>query len=210
MRNKLPASFFKREDTLEVARDLLGKALVVPDEKGRRVSGRIVEVEAYRGVEDKAAHSYGGRRTERTEIMFGPGGTAYVFFVYGMYFQLNFVTGLSGTPHVVLIRALEPLENIEKMRERRGKMPDRNLTSGPGKLCIALGIDKTFYGEDLTGDRIWLERAQDEDGIEIASGPRIGIDYAGEYVDKPWRYWVKGNAFVSRAPGKRSRPKEES
>lgn len=200
MPGRLPKSFYLREDTLEVARDLLGKTLVVPDEAGDRVSGEIVEVEAYLGTEDKAAHSFGGRLTKRTKVMFGPGGTAYVFFVYGMYHQLNVVTGPADSPHVVLIRAVEPLENIEKMRERRGKMPDRNLTSGPGKLCIALGIDKSFYGEDLRGDRIWLENARAAAPDEIGSGPRIGIDYAGEYAGKPWRFWLKRNPFVSKAP----------
>ncbi|HUF05428.1 MAG TPA: DNA-3-methyladenine glycosylase [Aridibacter sp.] len=200
MARKLPATFYRRQDTLKVARDLLGKKMVVPDETARRVSGRIVEVEAYLGVEDKAAHSYGGRFTERTKVMFGFGGTAYVFFVYGMYHQLNVVTGPDDSPHVVLIRAIEPLENLEKMRERRGEMPDRNLTSGPGKLCIALGIDKSFYGEDLSGERIWLEDAPPAAGSEIASGPRIGIDYAEEYSKKPWRFWIVRNPFVSKVP----------
>lgn len=200
MPRELPKSFYLREDTLEVALDLIGKTLVVPDETGDRVSGRIVEVEAYLGVEDKAAHSFGGRLTDRTKVIFAPGGTAYVFFVYGMYHQLNVVTGPEDHPHVVLIRAVEPLEGIETMRRRRGKMPDRNLTSGPGKLCIALGIDRSFYGEDLTGTRIWLEDAPTVATSEIASGPRVGIDYAGEYVGKPWRFWLKRNPFVSKAP----------
>lgn len=179
---------------------LLGKRLVVPDESGTRVSGRIVEVEAYLGVEDKAAHSYGGRRTTRTEVMFGEGGRAYVFFVYGMYHQFNVVFGGEDTPHVALVRAVEPLENLERMRERRGPMPDRNLTSGPGKLCIALGIDKSFYGEDLTGERIWLEEGDPMDGVVVRSGPRVGIDYAEEFAEKPWRFWIDGNPFVSRHP----------
>ncbi|MCO6510053.1 MAG: DNA-3-methyladenine glycosylase [Aridibacter famidurans] len=205
MPGRLPRSFYLREDTLEVARDLLGKTLVVPDEAGDRVSGKIVEVEAYMGIEDKAAHSFGGRLTDRTKVIFGPGGTAYVFFVYGVYHQLNVVTGPEDHPHVVLVRAIEPLENLDRMRERRGKMPDRNLTSGPGKLCIALGIDKSFYGEDLTGNRIWLEDTPSVAASEIASGPRVGIDYAGEYVGKPWRYWLKDNPFVSKAPRKASK-----
>lgn len=188
-----------------MAKELLGKTLVVPDETGSRISGRIVETEAYLGAEDKAAHSFGGRRTERTEVTYRPGGVAYVFFVYGMYHQLNVVTGPADHPHVVLIRAVEPQEGVEKMRERRGKMPDRNLTSGPGKLCIALGIDKSFYGEDLLGKRIWLEDGEPVPESDISSGPRIGIDYAEEYAVKRWRFWVKDNPFVSKTPKKASK-----
>src|SRR5207237_9851887 len=117
----------------------------------------IVETEAYLGVADKAAHSFGGRRTARNEITYAEGGHVYVFFVYGMYYQLNLVTGRADHPHVVLIRAVEPIEGIDIMRKRRAKMPDKNLTSGPGKLTIALGIDRSLNGESLLGDRIWVE-----------------------------------------------------
>src|SRR5687768_9193050 len=135
---KLIREFYMRSDTVAIARELLGKLLVVPDENGSRISGMIVETEAYLGIEDRAAHSYGGRRTARTEATYALGGHVYVFFVYGMYYQLNVVTGPIDHPHVVLIRAVEPTEGIEKMQDRRGPMKDRNLTSGPGKLCIAL------------------------------------------------------------------------
>ena len=196
----LKRDFYTRADTLRVARELLGKLLVVPVESGARVSGRVVEVEAYLGAEDRAAHSYGGRRTRRTETMFGVGGTTYVFFVYGMHHQFNVVTGPEGQPHAVLVRAVEPLEGIELMRERRPVSKERELTSGPGKLCRALGIDLTFDGEDLTTwGRVWLE----ETGVklkpeQIASGPRIGVAYAAEDALKPWRFWVKDNEYVSR------------
>jgi len=195
---KLERDFFTRTYTLRVARDLLGKLLVVPTPDGRRVSGMIVETEAYLGEIDKAAHSYGGRRTARNEITYADGGHVYVFFVYGMYYQLNLVTGLVDHPHVVLIRAVEPVDGIEIMRERRGEMKDKNLTSGPGKLCIAFGITRDLNGEDLLGDRIWVEGHRDLKKNEIASGPRVGIDYAEEFVDEPWRFWVKGNEFVSK------------
>jgi len=197
---RLPREFYLREDTIEVAKDLLGKLLVVPDQEGKRVSGMIVELEAYLGVEDKAAHSFGGRRTARNEVTFGIGGHAYVFFIYGMYYQLNFVTGPADHPHVVLIRAVEPVEGIGRMRERRGSMKDKNLTSGPGKLCIALGIDRAQNGADLTGNTIWVEEQRSFVEDQIASGKRIGIDYAAEDAEKPWRFWVKGNEFVSRTP----------
>jgi DNA-3-methyladenine glycosylase len=198
-RAKLKRGFYTRADTLAVARDLLGKRLVVPAPTGARVSGRIVEVEAYLGVADRAAHSYGGRRTARTETMYGRGGTAYIFFVYGMYHQFNVVSGPAGVPHAILVRALEPEEGVEWMRRRRPAKNERDLTSGPGKLCQALGIDRGFDGEDLTGRRVWIEDvgAVVEDA-KIASGPRIGIDYAGEDALKPWRFWLKANAFVSR------------
>ncbi len=195
---KLPREFYLREDTLQIARDLLGKRLVVPNTSGERVSGIIVETEAYLGAIDKAAHSYGNRRTKRTETMFAVGGTAYVFFIYGMYFQFNVVVGAVDTPHAVLIRAVEPSENIEIMRVRRGKMPDKNLTSGPGKLCVALAVDKSYNNENLLGERVWLENYKMFSEAEITSGKRIGIDYAEEFAAKHWRFWVKDNLYVSR------------
>ena len=195
---RLNRDFFTRSNTLRIARELLGKLLVVPTSDGRRVSGMIVETEAYLGEIDKAAHSYGGRRTSRNEITYAEGGHVYVFFVYGMYYQLNLVTGLADHPHVVLIRAVEPVEGIEVMRERRGPMKDTNLTSGPGKLCIAFGITRDLNGEDLTGDRIWVEEYQAIKRSAVATGPRVGIDYAEEFANEPWRFWLNGNKFVSK------------
>lgn len=197
-KKKLPREFYTRSNVLTVARDLLGKLLVVPTSSGRRVSGIIVETEAYRGPQDRAAHSYGGRRTRRTEIMYRIGGTAYVFFVYGMYNQFNVVTNVEDVPHAVLIRAVEPFEGIDLIRKRRRELPDHSLTNGPGKLCIALGIDRRLDGADLLGDRVWLEESENIPRSRILSGPRIGIDYAEEWIDKPWRFWLKDNPFVSR------------
>ena len=198
MGRKLPREFYTRSNVVTVARDLLGKLLVVPERDGRRVSGIIVETEAYRGPRDRAAHSFGGRRTKRTETMYGIGGTAYVFFVYGMYNQFNVVTNVEDAPHAVLIRALEPVEGIELMRKRRHGQPDHNLTNGPGKLCIAMGIDRNLDAADLLGDRVWLEQGRSIPRSQIASGPRIGIDYAEEWIDKPWRFWIRDNSLVSR------------
>ena len=195
---KLPRDFYVRDDTLQIARDLLGKLLVVQRESGTRVSAMVVETEAYLGEIDKAAHSFGGRRTKRNEVTYGIAGHVYVFFIYGMYHQLNFVTGPVDHPHACLIRAVEPVEGIEIMRERRGPMPDKNLTSGPGKLCIAMGIDKSLNGEDLLGDKIWLEDFRTFSEDEVAAGKRIGIDYADEFAEKPWRFWIKQNLFVSK------------
>jgi DNA-3-methyladenine glycosylase len=196
--SKLPREFYIRPNVLTVARELLGKLLVVRSKNGKRISGRIVEVEAYRGPQDRAAHSYGGRRTKRTEPMYGIGGTAYVFFVYGMYNQFNVVTNLVDVPHAILIRAVEPVEGIEFMRRRRGKQTDRNLTNGPGKLCLAMDIDRRLDGADLLGNKVWLEDGEKIPRRQIMSGPRIGIDYAEEWKDKPWRFWVLGSPFASR------------
>ena len=196
--NKLSREFYLRSDTLGIARNLLGKLLVVPTEEGERVSAMIVETEAYLGEIDKAAHSYKNRRTKRTETMFAVGGTAYIFFIYGMYFQFNVVVGAAEVPHAILIRAVEPFENTELMRERRGKMPDKSLTSGPGKLCIALGINKTFNGTDLLADKVWLEDFKTFAPEEIVAGTRVGIDYAEEFTAKPWRFWLKNNKYISR------------
>ncbi len=212
---KLNHDFYRSTDTARVARDLLGTLLVVPAETGQRVSGMIVETEAYLGEIDRAAHSYGGRRTPRNEVMYGPAGRVYVFFVYGMYYQFNVVTGPADHPHAILIRALEPVEGIEIMRERRmasrkrrksepgaaatGSMPERNLTSGPGKLTIAMGIDRTLNGEDLGGDNVWIEKYRSFPDNEVSIGKRIGIDYAGEDADRHLRYWVKDNVFVSKS-----------
>lgn len=196
---KLPRKFYTRPDTLQIAQELLGKLIVIPTEKGEKISAMIVETEAYLGAIDKAAHSYGNRRTKRTETMFAIGGTVYIFFIYGMYYQFNVVVGEKDSPHAILIRAVEPIEGIELMRERRGRaMKDQNLTSGPGKLCIALGIDKSFNNADLLDEKVWLENFKTFPAAEISSGKRIGIDYAEEYADKPWRFWVKNNPFVSK------------
>jgi DNA-3-methyladenine glycosylase len=197
---KLPREFYTRSNVLTVARDLLGKLLVVAAPDGSRLSGLIVEAEAYRGPQDRAAHSYGGRRTKRTETMYEIGGTAYVFFVYGMYNQFNVVTNAQDIPHAVLIRALEPAEGIELMRKRRQRHDDHNLTNGPGKLCIAMGIDRKLDAADLLGNRIWLEEGVAVRRSSIASGPRIGIDYAEGWKDKPWRFWIRNNPYVSKTP----------
>lgn len=196
--NRIDRQFYLGEDTPAIARAMLGKLLVVPSEAGTSVSGMIVEAEAYLGEIDKAAHSFAGRRTARNEITYAIGGSVYVFFVYGMYYQLNVVTGPVDHPHVCLIRAVEPVEGIGIMRQRRGQMPDKNLTSGPGKLCIAFGIDRGLDGEDLLANRIWLEDHRQLADDEIEAGKRIGIDYAEEFVEKPWRFWMKSNPFVSK------------
>ena len=195
---KLSRKFYLSRDTPSLARDLLGKLLVVPGDDGRRISGMIVETEAYMGHYDRAAHSFGGRRTARNNVSYGVGGHAYIYFIYGMYHQLNIVTGPADHPHGVLIRAIEPVEGIDAMRLRRGDMKDTNLTSGPGKLCIALDLDRDRNGEDLLGENIYIERYKRFKDEEVAVGKRIGIDFAGEDAERLLRFWVSGNPFVSR------------
>src|SRR5258705_803481 len=157
MSARLPRQFYTRRDVLEVARDLLGKKLVVPNRNSSRVAGIIVEAEAYRGPEDRASHAWNGRRTRRTETMYGRGGTAYVYFVYGMYNQFNVVTNVEDIPHAILVRALEPIEGLDLMRRRRRGRSEYELTSGPGRLCLAMGIDRGLDKADLLGRRGWIE-----------------------------------------------------
>lgn len=196
---RLAREFYTR-DALSAARALLGKLLVVPAEGGARVSGLVVETEAYVGPEDRASHAFGGRRTARNESMYAQGGAAYVYLIYGLHHQFNVVTGAEGHPSAVLVRALEPAEGVALMRARRRLSDDLRLTSGPGKLARALGLDRTFDGEDLmTSRRVWLEDVGREVfDREVARGPRVGIDYAGNYALKPWRFWLKNNPHVSR------------
>lgn len=194
----LPDSFYDRPGVLAVARDLLGKVLVTNFD-GQRTSGRIVEVEAYNGVVDRASHAWSGRRTQRTEVMFGPGGVAYVYLIYGIHHLFNVVTNRREVPHAVLVRALDPLEGIPVMLQRTGKKKlDHTLTRGPGNLSRALGLHKSHTGTSLRGDSIFIG----DDGWRVKRGdivatPRIGVDYAGEDAALPYRLFIKGNPYVS-------------
>lgn len=194
----LTREFYLR-DTELVAQELLGKLLIHKTEEGT-AAGMIVEVESYLGPEDKGAHSYGNRKSERTRIQYGPGGYAYVFAIYGMHWCLNAVTNGPGKPEVVLVRALEPVEGIELMKSRRGTQKQIDLCNGPGKLCQALGITKAQYGADLCGDELYILEHRSFSDEEIGVSPRINIDYAQEWKDRLWRYYVKGNAYVSKVP----------
>jgi DNA-3-methyladenine glycosylase len=158
--------------------------------------GRIVETEAYVGPEDKACHAARGR-TARTEVMFGSPGHAYVYFIYGFHYMLNIVTEPSGFPAAVLIRAVEPLGGTEIMQQRRGTAAPRNLASGPGKLCQAFAIDRSLNGQDLCADVLYIEDRAEE-APKIVSTPRIGVDYAGKWKHKRWRFLVRDSGFVSR------------
>ena len=199
---KIQREFFKR-DALEVAKDLLGKNLIVETDEGA-MKVQLVEVEAYTGEEDKACHTYGGRRTARTEVMYKEGGHLYVYLIYGMYNMLNIVTGKQDDGQAVLIRAGEPLEGLDLMAKNRfyktykdlSSYQKKNLTNGPGKLAQALGLDRSHNGIDLLGEKIYLE----DDGysdFEIEKSKRIGIDYAEEARDYLYRFYIKGSKFLS-------------
>ncbi len=192
----LPRTFYGRE-VVEVAREMVGQLLVHRSPEGL-AAARIVETEAYRGPADLAAHSKGGRRTKRTEVMWGPPGHAYMFLLYGMHWAFNAVAAGEGEPHAVLVRAAEPSFGVDLMARRRRMNADRReLTNGPGKLCAALGLDRERYGEDLCAEQLFLARGE---AGRIGRSPRINIDYAGAWVDKPWRFYERGNRYVSVKP----------
>ena len=196
---KLPRDFYTRPNVVHIAQELLGKYLYTTID-GMLTGGMIVETEAYAGENDRACHAHLNRRTARTKIMYHEGGVAYVYLVYGIYNLFNIITNVAGKADAVLVRAIEPEIGTEEMLLRRN-MPTikPNLTAGPGVLSIALGINRKHYGEDLTGNTIWLE----DKGISIPDEsimtvPRVGIDYAGDDALLPWRFYIKGNKWVSR------------
>jgi len=191
MKKKLNRKFYNRP-TLKVARELLGKYLVVKKE-GIYVSGKIVETEAYIGPDDPASHAYRGM-TPRNKVMFGNPGYAYVYLTYGMHHCLNFVTERKGFPAATLIRALEPADGIEIMKRRRKIDALKNLTTGPAKLCQALGIDRTLNGADLCSDTIYVEDRGNRP-TKIVSTSRMGVK---EGKDKKWRFYIEKNEFVSK------------
>ncbi len=196
---KLSLSYYSSEDVLFLARDLLGKVLYTAI-NGEITAGIIVETEAYAGVKDKASHAYGGRRTHRTEALYGPGGISYVYLCYGIHHLFNVVTSVENDPHAVLIRAVEPFTGKEIMESRRNMPASRAaISSGPGSAAKALGIDRSFNKRDLTGDEIWIEdHGIQYSPVEIAAGPRIGVAYAQEDALLPWRFFVKNNKYVSK------------
>ena len=200
----MPASrdFFRR-DAPTLARALLGQRLVrVVD--SQRLAGTIVETEAYCGAEDRAAHSFGHRRTPRTEPMFADGGTAYVYFTYGMHHCMNVVAATRDDPQAVLIRALEPTEGLDAIRRRRpAARRDTDLCSGPARLCEAMAIDRTLSGLDLLdSEAIWIERLtrRPPPVSRLTVTPRVGVKYAADWADKPLRYCLKDHPHVSRPP----------
>jgi DNA-3-methyladenine glycosylase len=198
-RRPLPRRFYAR-GALALAPDLLGKVLVHRSPEGV-VAGRIVEVEAYCGPGDRAAHTAGGRRTPRNEVMWGPPGRLYVYFVYGMHWCANVVAAPEGCPEAVLLRALEPVEGAELMRARRGpRVADRDLLRGPANLCEGLGISGRMNGADLVRSKIVLVDGARRPGERVARARRIGVDYAGAHAKRLWRFLIAGSGFVSKPP----------
>ncbi|MEJ8757932.1 DNA-3-methyladenine glycosylase [Pontibacter sp. H259] len=196
---KLQKDFYTRANVVQIAQELLGKYLYTSVD-GMLTGGMIVETEAYSGENDRACHAHLNRRTARTEIMYHEGGVAYVYLVYGIYNLFNIITNVEGKADAVLIRAIQPETGVEEMLLRRNmQIIKPNLTAGPGVLSIALGINRNHYGEDLTGNTIWLE----DKGVTVApenmmTVPRVGIDYAGDDALLPWRFYIKGNKWISR------------
>lgn len=204
---KLKESFFCR-DTHLVAKELLGKILVRKHGNGRVQAGRIVEVEAYHGFSDKASHA-SKSKTPRNKVMFGKGGYYYVYLIYGMYWNLNIVTGDKDFPTAILVRALEPIYDSGKLLAENTKEEMRELkklSSGPGKLCCWMEIDKSFYGKSVESEELFIVNSISElapttfvdDNSEIVATKRVGVGYAGESADLDWRYYIKNNEFVSR------------
>lgn len=189
---KLKKGFYIRDNVVQIAKDLLGKILVTKID-GKISSGIIVETEAYNGIYDKACHAYGGRKTDRTKVMYEEGGISYVYFCYGMHYLFNVVTNKKEVPDAVLIRGIVPLKNKKCIFQRISEKSLKNgILNGPGKVTKAMGIDKSFNGVSLLGNQIWIE----DDGIlipkgDILIGPRVGVDYAGEDALLPYRFLVK-------------------
>jgi DNA-3-methyladenine glycosylase len=195
----LPLSFYRRPAE-EVARDLLGRFLV-HEVAGARLVVRLVETEAYLGAPDRASHAAGGRRTPRNESLYLAGGHAYVYFIYGMHFCMNAVTGEAGVGSAVLLRAGEPVAGMAEMAAHRGwTRPPRpwDLAGGPGKLCQALAIDRASDGVRLDAGALRITAGEPVPGDEVATGPRVGVDYAGEAAAWPLRFALRGNPHVSR------------
>lgn len=194
----LPKDFYTHGDVLKISRNLIGKFLCTNFDNAL-TSGIIVETEAYRAPEDKASHACGGRRTKRNESMYAEGGVCYIYHCYGLHALFNVVTNVEGIPHAVLIRAIAPIDGIQAMEDRR-RMSAMNkaLTSGPGKLTQALGIETVHNGYRLDKPPIWIEEREPIFEGEIVETTRIGVDYAGEHALLPWRFYLKGSKWVSK------------
>jgi DNA-3-methyladenine glycosylase len=196
---RLPLTFYQQEDVVSVASQLLGK-YVYSQIDGKITGGIIVETEAYRGPDDRGSHAYNDKKTARNQMMYQAGGLAYMYICYGIHDMLNIVTGAEGMSHAVLIRALIPQTGLGEMRIRRNIFDeDKRLCQGPGALTKALGLIKLHNGYDLQGDVIWLkDRGLTYNENDIIASPRVGMNFDGPYKTIPWRFYVKGNQFVSR------------
>ncbi len=196
---KLPLSFYQRNDVVAISRELLGKYLFTCI-NGELTGGYIIETEAYNGIIDKASHSFGNRLTPRTKTMYLQGGIAYVYLCYGIHEMFNIVTSVEGQPHAILIRAIQPTEGIDIMLARRNmSILKPNITSGPGSVAQALGISRNINAISLQSDILWIEDSGLViPGENIAAVPRVGVSYAGEDALLPYRFYIKGNIYVSK------------
>jgi DNA-3-methyladenine glycosylase len=192
----LQDSFYTRNDVTQIARQLLGKKLIT-NVLGKRSGGIIVETEAY-SFRERGCHAYDSKMTNRNKVMFEAGGVAYVYLCYGIHHLFNVVTNKPGLADAVLVRALEPCEGEEWMLKRMNATSIRRITSGPGKLTKALGIDRTFDGKYLNSAEVWIEEGVNVSSRQIIASARIGIDYAGDDALLPWRFSIKGNSWVSK------------
>lgn len=192
MKKKIALDFYQQDDVVFLARELLGKVLCTRVD-GVLTSGIIMETEAYNGRIDRACHAYGGRRTARTETLYQAGGVSYVYLCYGLHHLFNVVTNVEGVADAILVRAIQPLEGLEKMQERRNTRQKKQVLSGPGVVSRALGIERNKHNNlSLRGNEIWIEeRGLTFSKKEVKVGPRIGVDYAGEDAKLPWRFLVK-------------------
>ncbi|MBL7861754.1 MAG: DNA-3-methyladenine glycosylase [Cyclobacteriaceae bacterium] len=194
--NALPDSFYVRSDVTRIAKDLVGKVLVSTI-NGQTTSGLIVETEAY-SYQERGCHAFNSRMTERNQVMFGAGGHAYVYLCYGVHHLFNVVTNVPGKAEAVLIRALQPLTGEPVMMTRMNAVNQSRITSGPGKLTKALGIDRTLNGATLRSSELWIEMGEQVPLKSIVVTTRIGIDYAGKDARLPWRFYWRGNEWISR------------
>jgi DNA-3-methyladenine glycosylase len=196
---KLPEAYYHNPDVVALSRDLIGKYLFTSID-GEITGGYIVETEAYAGVIDRASHSFGGKVTPRTQTMYMQGGVSYVYLCYGIHEMFNIVTSVEGQPHAILIRAIQPTDGLDIMMLRRNMETVKpNITKGPGSVAKALGISRKINALSMLSDTIWIEdRGLTFPNAEVAAGPRIGVDYAGEDALLPYRFYVKGNIYVSK------------
>ncbi len=195
----LPLEFYRREDTLQIAKELLGRELIVRGFDDFVTGGIITEVEAYLGGQDKGCHAYGYKKTARNQVMFQAGGVAYVYFCYGMYDMFNIVTHKEGEPHAILIRSVKPTQGKKIILRRRKQSRISPMTSaGPGRLTMALAINRSHNGKSLISEDLYVLEKPAMKDFEIVATPRIGIAYAEEDAMKPYRFYIKNEPFVSK------------
>ncbi|WP_069661208.1 DNA-3-methyladenine glycosylase [Arcticibacter eurypsychrophilus] len=194
---KLPDEFYLREDVLLIARQLLGKKLCT-DVDGLFSSGIIVEAEAYIGPEDRGSHAYNNKRTNRNEVMYARGGVIYMYICYGIHDMLNIVTGAEGSSHAILIRALQPVDGISIMQNRRGITDLKKLCKGPGALAKAMGLFKLHNGISLQSNKIWIEEGEVVSPEQVVETARVGMNFEGIYKRIPWRFYIKENPYISK------------